>query len=133
MALVRYISALGLVIMLLYKMNNRKGQLASATPITKKLPSRFFSANPLRSIRMRVGSLLNWFHISVTCPKSLQKLRTQRILGGLLNETIYKGRPNKMSKTTTFNSLKESKLVNQYSAGKSDQPTLFSLVTKKYQ
>ncbi len=37
-----------------------------------------------------------------------QKLRTQRILGGLLNESdIGKGRPNKMSKTTTFNSLKD--------------------------
>ena len=115
MALVRYISALGLVIMLLYKMNNRKGQLASATPITKKLPLRFFSANPLRSIRMRVGSLLNWFHISVTCPKSLQKLRTQRILGGLLKESnVSKG--------------------GQFNGGHKDvPPTLFSLVTKKYQ
>ena len=37
-----------------------------------------------------------------------QKLRTQIILGGLLNESdIGKGRPNKMSKTTTFNSLKD--------------------------
>jgi len=71
MALVRYISALGLVIMLLYKMNNRRSKLVLVTPL-KRYQYGSFRPTSCAALGMRVGSLLNWFHISVTCPKSFK-------------------------------------------------------------